>query len=146
MPGHRSNLFKGAAHAPKKDCHMSRISLPFSALLVSAVIVTAAATPVSARMGGIQTYRATQAISHVMGSKRAVGYFQSVAGKCQLTLMIAEAVDPDVAQPPSAARMILAMLPGQSVALGSAEGELITATCGADANTLEVTRNGAVRS
>lgn len=125
---------------------MSRISLPFSALLVAATILTAAGTPVSARMGGVQTYRATQAISHVMGSKRAVGYFQSVAGKCQLTLMIAEAVDPDVTQPPSAARMILAMLPGQSVALGSAEGELMTATCGAGADTLEVTRNGSVRS
>ena len=60
--------------------------------------------------------------------------------------MIAEAVDPDVAEPPSAARMILAMSPGQSLALGSAEGESMTATCGAGADTLEVTRNSAVRS
>jgi len=146
MPGHPVQLFEGAAEAPKKDCHMSKISLPFSALLVSAAVLTAAATPVSARMGGVQTYRATQAMSYVMGSKRAVGYFQNVAGKCQLTLMIVEAVDPDVAQPPSAARMIVAILPGQSVALGSAEGELMTATCGAGADTLEVTRNGSVRS
>jgi hypothetical protein len=126
---------------------MSKILLPFSALLVSAAIVTAAGTTTSsARMGSAQTFRATQGLIYVIGSKRAVGYFQSVAGKCQLTLMIAEAVDPDVAQPPSAARMSLAMSPGQSVALGSAEGESMTATCGAGADTLEVTRNSATRS
>lgn len=125
---------------------MSKFSLPFSALLVSAAILTAAGTTASARMGGAQTYRATQAMSYVIGSKRAVGYFQTIAGKCQLTLMIGEAVDPDVAQPPSSARMILAMWPGQSVAFGSAEGESMTATCGAGADTLEVTRNTAARS
>jgi hypothetical protein len=126
---------------------MSRIFLPFSALLVSAAIVTAAGTTTSsARMGGAQTFQAAQGLIYVIGSKRAIGYFQSVAGKCQLTLMIAEAVDPDVAQPPSAARMSLAMSPGQSVALGSAEGESMTATCGAGADTLEVIRNGAARS
>lgn len=126
---------------------MSRIFLPFSALAVCTAIATAAAsTSVSARMGGAQTFRPTQGLTYVIGSKRAVGFFQTVAGKCQLTLMIAEAVDPDVAQPPSAARMILAMSPGQSLALGSAEGETMTATCGAGADTLEVVRNGAVRS
>lgn len=126
---------------------MSKFLLPFSALLVSAAILTAATTTTaSARMGGAQTYRATQAMSYVVGSKRAVGYFQNVAGKCQLTLMIGEAVDPDIAHAPPAARMILAMLPGQSVALGSAEGESMIATCGAGADTLEVTRNGAVPS
>jgi hypothetical protein len=126
---------------------MSKIFLPFSALLVSAAILTAAGTTIaSARMGGAQTFRATQALTYVIGSKRAIGYFQSAAGKCQLTLMIGEAVDPDVAQPPSAARMILGMSPGESVSLGSAEGESVTATCGAGANTLEVVRNSPTRS
>ena len=125
---------------------MSKIFLSFSALALCASVTAAGSTTASARMGGAQTFRATQALTYVIGSKRAVGYFQTVAGKCQLTLMIAEAVDPDVAQPPSAARMILAMSPGQSLALGSAEGETMTATCGAGAETLEVTRNNSVRS
>jgi hypothetical protein len=126
---------------------MSRISLGFSAFLLSAAVLAAAGTTVaSARMGGKQTFQATQALTYVIGSKRAVGYFQTVAGKCQLTLMIGEAVDPDVAQPPSAARMILAMSPGQSLALGSAEGETMTAICGVGADTLEVIRNSATRS
>jgi hypothetical protein len=126
---------------------MSKILLSFSALALCAAVVTAAgSTTVSARMGGAQTFRATQGLTYAIGSKRAVGFFQTVAGKCQLTLMIAEAVDPDVAQPPSAARMILAMSPGQSLALGSAEGETMTATCGAGAETLEVIRNSTARS
>lgn len=125
----------------------SKIFLSFSAFALSAAIATAGATTsVSARMGGAQTFRATQGLTYVIGSKRAVGFFQTVAGKCQLTLMIAEAVDPDVAQPPSAARMIVAMSPGQSLALGSAEGETMTATCGAGADTLEVIRNSTARS
>src|ERR1043165_3172520 len=118
---------------------ISKILLSFSALALCATVVTAASSrTASARMGSAQTFRATQALTYVIGSKRAVGYFQTVAGKCQLTLMIAEAVDPDIAQPPSAARMILAMSPGQSLGLGSAEGETMTATCGAGGATLEV--------
>jgi hypothetical protein len=38
------------------------------------------------------------------------------------------------------------MAPGQSVALGSAEGESIVATCGTGGETLEVRRNKLVRS
>ena len=126
---------------------MSKIFRRAPALLVSAAIIAATGTGIaSARMGGPEIFRATEALSYVVGSKRAVGYFQSVAGKCQLTLMIAEAVDPDVAQPPSAARMSLGMMPGQSVALGSAEGESVTATCGQNGDTLEVTKSGAARS
>jgi len=63
-----------------------------------------------------------------------------------VTLMIAEAVDPDLAQPPSAARMSFGMVPGQSMALGSAEGESMVATCGAGGETLQITQNKPVRS
>jgi hypothetical protein len=49
--------------------------------------------------------------------------------------MIAETVDPDQARPSSAARLSLAMLPGQSAALASEEGtsmELIPTAQGPD--------------
>jgi hypothetical protein len=91
---------------------------------------------------GLDKFRPMQAMSYELGSKRAIGYFQTVSGKCQLTLMIAEAVDPDVAQPTSAARVSLAMLPGQSTALASEEGAM-TLTCGTDAEVLEVQRAAA---
>jgi hypothetical protein len=48
-------------------------------------------------------YRATEAIDHVLGTKRAIGYFETNHGQCELTLMIAEVVDPDLAMPLSAA-------------------------------------------
>jgi hypothetical protein len=97
-------------------------------------------------LSGPGVFHATEAMSYVIGSTRAIGYFQSVSGKCQLTLMIAEATDPDVAMPPSAARMSLALIPGQSLALGSAEGETLTATCGTGGETIEIKRNVYQRS
>ena len=126
---------------------MSNFTLRIPALLAAGSILCVAATGMaSAHLSGPGIFRATEAMTYVIGSKRTVGYFQSVSGKCQLTLMIAEAVDPDVAKPPSAARMSLAMMPGQSVALGSAEGETMTATCGAGGETMEIRRNVYQRS
>ena len=126
---------------------MSIFTLRIPALLAAGSILCVAATGMaSAHLSGPGIFQATEAMTYVIGSKRTVGYFQNVSGKCQLTLMIAEAVDPDVAMPPSAARMSLAMTPGQSVALGSAEGETMTATCGADGDTMEIKRNVYQRS
>jgi hypothetical protein len=126
---------------------MSTLLRRIPALFVSGCLIAVAGTSLaSARMPGPEVFRATEAMSYVVGSKRAIGYFQNAAGKCQLTLMIAEAVDPDVAQAPSAARMSFGMMPGQSVAFGSAEGESMVATCGAGGETIEITRSKPVRS
>ena len=126
---------------------MSIFTFRIPALLAAGSILCVAATGMaSAHLSGSGVFHATEAMSYVIGSKRAVGYFQSVSGKCQLTLMIAEAVDPDVAMPPSAARMSLALVPGQSVALGSAECETMTATCGTGGETIEIKRSVYQRS
>jgi hypothetical protein len=89
------------------------------------------------------TYRATEAIDHVLGTKRAIGYFQTNHGQCELTLMIAEVVDPDLAMPLSAARLHFALHPGEKAALASEEGPEIVLICGADATTLEVMHHAA---
>ena len=126
---------------------MSTIFCGAPALLASGCILAAVGAGVaSARMADPQVFRATQAMSYVVGSKKAIGYFQSVAGQCRLTLMITEATDPDVGHAPSAARFSVGMVPGQTVSLGSAEGESIVATCGAGGETIEVKRNKLVRS
>lgn len=125
---------------------MSALLCRIPALLVSGCVLAAVGTGVaSARMGGADVFRAPEAM-YVIGSKRAIGYFQTMGGKCQLTMMIGEVVDPDVGQAPSAARMSLGMAPGESVALGSVEGEQMLATCGAGGETLEIKRSSAVRS
>jgi hypothetical protein len=93
-----------------------------------------------------ETFRATQAMSYELGSKRAIGYFVSRNGQCQVTLMIAETIDPEAARPTSAARLSVAMLPGQSATLDSEEGASMVLTCGRDAETMKVVRTTVVRS
>jgi hypothetical protein len=126
---------------------MSTMLRRIPALVISGCMLAAAGSGVaSARMSGPQTFKPSEGMTYVLGSKRAVGYFLNAKGACQVTLMIAEAVDPDLAQPTSAARMTVAMAPGQSMTLGSAEGESMVATCGAGGETLEITRSKPVRS
>jgi hypothetical protein len=95
---------------------------------------------------GSDNYRSAQAMSYELGSKRAIGYFISRNGQCQVTLMIAELVDPEVARPTSAARLNIAMVPGQSASIDSEEGATMVLTCGAGAETVNVLRRSVVRS
>jgi hypothetical protein len=60
--------------------------------------------------------------------------------------MIADAVDPDLAPPSSAARVSLSLIPGQGTALDSVEHASIALTCGAGARTVQVTHVSAPRS
>ena len=75
-------------------------------LAIGALVLSARAAMVRAGSGATsnETYRATQVISHVLGSKQAIGYLLTVNGQCALTLMVAEAIDPDRNVPGSAAR------------------------------------------
>ena len=90
--------------------------------------------------GPTEVYRATETIDYVLGSTRALGYFQTVAGQCLLTLTIAEVVDLDRGALVSAARLRFAMQPGQEAVVGSEKGPEMLLTCGAKAATLQVTR------
>lgn len=83
-------------------------------------------------------YRPIESISYVIGSKRAIGYFTRGRETCELTLMIAEAVDPVASDPLSAARVRVALSPGEGAAVDSEEGQSIDLTCGPDAETLLV--------
>jgi hypothetical protein len=119
-----------------------RALLAVTALGLVATASVSAATPFRVSTG-MHKFRVMEAMSYEIGSKRAIGYFQKADGKCQLVLMIAEAVDPDVAKPGSAARLSLAMTPGQSASLASEEGQSMVVTCGADAESMEVGRAAA---
>jgi hypothetical protein len=83
-------------------------------------------------------YRPIQSISLAFGSKSAIGYFVREAGTCQVTLMISEKGDPEQPQPLSAARLRLALHPGQTAGLDSEEGRSLHFTCGGNAATLLV--------
>ena len=118
----------------------------FAALAFGCLTTSLAVDAAEAHRNRTETFRSAQAISYQLGSKRAIGYFVRVDGACQVTLMIAEAVDPDVAQPTSAARLSLAMMPGQKAGLASEEGEALELTCGSGAETVLVTLPSAERS
>jgi hypothetical protein len=90
-----------------------------------------------------EVYRPVEAISYVLGSIRAVGYFQTVDGQCEVTLMIAEVFDPDRAAPRPATRLHFAMRPRQAAALTSEEGPEMVLSCGGEAATVEVARDAA---
>src|SRR5690349_6731385 len=101
--------------APGQGRAMPFLKRRIPAVFASACVVAAMSTGMaSARMPGAEVFKPTQGMIYSLGSKRAIGYFVNQDGVCQLTLMIAEAVDPDIAQPPSAARMTVSMMPGQS--------------------------------
>jgi hypothetical protein len=107
---------------------------------IGALVLSIGAAPA---FGPTEVYRPTEAISYALGSTRAIGYFQTIGGQCELTLMIAEAVDLDRTAPGSVARLRFAMHPTQVAALASEEGPDIVIVCGAEAATVEVTRNAA---
>ena len=83
-------------------------------------------------------YRPIQSISYTLGSKKVIGYFSKADSQCNVTLMVVETIDPDVASPTSAARLRIALTPGQQAGLDSVEGQTIEMICGAQADTLVV--------
>jgi hypothetical protein len=88
----------------------------------------------------IAAFRPIEGIRYVLGSKRVIGYFTSGNGECRLTLMLAEEVDPMMSEPPSAARIVVALRPGQHASVDSAEAEAMQVTCEGAANSVEVRR------
>ncbi len=112
----------------------STTALACAAVSVLTLTSAVAVTPDNA----VETvsYQPIQAIGHVLGSKRAVGYFTSEDGECHLLLMVAEAVDPEFTTPLSAARLRVALRPGQLVTLDSDERRYLELTCGPDAKVL----------
>ena len=81
-------------------------------------------------------YQPAQGLSHLFGSKHAVGYFLQKDGACLVNLFVVENMGEEAG--PSASRVQLKVLPGEDLKLTSAEGQTIQFKCGANASTLEV--------
>jgi hypothetical protein len=109
-----------------------------SAVIASVAAAAAVASSAAPAAGDQATYGPMQSISHDLGSKSAIGYFLREAGECQIVLMIAENADPESGPMLSAARLRLALRPGQAAGLDSEGGRSIDLTCGDEAATLTV--------
>lgn len=110
-------------------------------LIASVAAAAAVASSASTALPGQTSYVPMQAISRDLGSKSAIGYFISDAGACQVVLMIGDNADPETGLRQTAARLRLALLPGQIAGLDSEEGPSLDLTCGEGAATL-IVRNG----
>jgi hypothetical protein len=108
------------------------------AVMIAAGAAVAAVASNAAPAGDQATYKPMQSISHDLGSKSAIGYFLRESGECRIVLMIAEKADPEAGPMPSAARLRLALRPGQGAGLDSADGRSIDLACGDEAATLTV--------
>jgi len=113
----------------------------FSGMLIAGMAAVATVASSATALPGETTYVPMQAISHDLGSKAAIGYFVREAGACQVVMMIGEKADAESASMSSAARLRLALLPGQRAGVDSEEGRSIDLTCGEAADTL-IVRNG----
>ena len=114
------------------------IARRLAAIFLSACLgATTSMGVASARMSGPQTFKPSEGMIYALGAKRAIGFFLNNGGGCQVTLIIANAVVPGVAQAP-AAPMSVGMLPGQSVTFAGADGEAMVLTCGAGGETIDV--------
>jgi hypothetical protein len=96
--------------------------------------VSTAKTPGPASNGDVETFTPTDGISYELGSKRAMGFFEPRNGRCRVTLIIAEAVDPGAGQP----RVSLPIRPGESATFTSEQGRSMELTCGEGAQTVSI--------
>jgi len=120
--------------------HVLLVAMGVSFVL-SMAATFAAASKITLDVPTEQQYRPIQSISYHLGSKRAVEYFTRENGECQVTMIVAEAVEPEVTTTSSAARLRLALRPGQAAGFDSEEGDSIDMTCGEAAETFTVHRS-----
>ncbi|MEQ9607632.1 MAG: hypothetical protein RLN99_08200 [Kiloniellaceae bacterium] len=83
-------------------------------------------------------YRPVQGIQQDFGSKSITGYFIRRDDQCQVALHVAEKSDPAFPAMQGAARVRLALAPGEIAWLDSEEGRTLSVTCGPRAASLIV--------
>ena len=101
--------------------------------MVDAAVVATAADPNAARI-----FKPLAGVSLGVGSKRVVGYFASVAGACQLTLMIADEMVGD--EPPADApvRLVQTVSPDATAVVDTPEGKSLEFGCRQNATAMTV--------
>lgn len=95
-------------------------------------------TAASANSSPALTMKPMHGISFDVGSKRAVSYFQNDSGRCNLTLMVAEAMTGDEVPSDTAARFEVKIDAGKTERLDTAEGKSLDFACTANAQAMSV--------
>ena len=115
-----------------------------AAFAISAAVLTAGAEEYGAQPSAFtsastEVYPPIHAMSYTVGANGFSGFFQRQDGKCALTLMFFKPMQSDEDLPDkSAARVQVAIPPGEKVRIGSAEGEALLLSCNENASTVSV--------
>jgi hypothetical protein len=109
------------------------LAIAFAGILAMAGPSTTRADPASPL-----TMKPLQGVSFDIGTKRAVSYFLSDDDTCKLTLMLAEVTHDNEVNPPTAARMTIAVEVGKTAHLDTVEGKSLEFKCQAGAQTMSI--------
>ena len=123
-----------------------------AAFAISAAVLTAGAEEYRAQPSAFTTasadvYPPIHAMSYIVGANGFSGFFQRQDGKCALTLMFFKPMQSEEDLPDkSAARVQVAIPPGENARVGSAEGEALLLSCNENASTVSVPHSQPVAS
>ena len=79
-----------------------------------------------------------QGLSFEIGSKQAVTYFEPVVGICNLTLVLADRPNDDGSVRATASRVSVAVMPGRTARIDTAEGKALEFACKVGATEMTV--------
>jgi hypothetical protein len=115
-------------------------------LMLASAVVTASlvisglgARPVVAeQMQPIAVMKPGTGAGFDIGAKHAVGHYRVVAGACNLTVVVGDRAQDEGALPAAGQRFNMALLPGRSAKVDTAEGKSLEFVCGAAAQAMTV--------
>lgn len=102
-------------------------------------VLLAAGWPGSVKADGAVALKPIRGQSFDVGNKRAVTYFKAADGICNLTLLMSDRLGDDGAIPATAAsRVNVAVAPGKTARIDTAEGKSLEFRCTAGAKVMTV--------
>ena len=109
----------------------------FASLALMAIALSQGAQPVGAG-GAEKRIEPAKAISLILGTKRAIGYFLAENNVCATTLLISEAFLDDDFDSPAATRVNMTIHSGTTSSVDTVDGRTLEMSCGKNAKFMTV--------
>ena len=109
----------------------------FASLALIALALSQGAQPVGAG-GAEKRIEQAKAISLILGTKRAIGYYMAENNACAATLLISEAFVDDNFDGPTATRVNMTIHAGTTSSVDTVDGRTLELSCGKDAKFMSV--------
>ena len=109
----------------------------FASLALIALALSQGAQPVGAG-GAEKRVEQAKAISLILGTKRAIGYYMAENNACAATLLISEAFLDDNFDGPTATRVNMTIHSGTTSSVDTVDGRTLEMSCGKNAKFMTV--------